>query len=61
MMFIYKIREVKIRVPLRKQHDVIFAENDSAAYTPCLGPPRKLIMTAILLNFSQTNLKIMHI
>ena len=60
-MFIYKISEVKICVSLRKHHDVTFAENDPAAYTQCLGPHRKLIMTAILLNFSQTNLKILHI
>ena len=46
---------------LRKHHNVTFAENDPAAYTQCLGPHRKLIMTAIQLNFSQTNLKIMHI
>ena len=61
MMFIYKISELKIRVSLRKHHNVTFAENDLAAYTQCLGPHRKLIMTAILLIFLQTNLKIMHI
>ena len=37
------------------------AENDAAAYTPYLGPHRQLILTAILLNFSQTNLNIMYI
>ena len=61
MMFIYKISEVKIRVSLCKHNNVTYAENDPAAYTQCLGPHRKLIMTAILLNFSQTNLKLMHI
>ena len=35
MMFIYKITEVNICVPLREHHDVTFAENDAAAYTPC--------------------------
>ena len=60
-MFIDKISEVKIRVSLRKHHDVTFAENDHAANSQCVGPHRKLIMTAILLNFSHTNLKIMHI
>ena len=61
-MFIYKT-EVKFRMSLRKHHDVTFAENDHAAYAPCLGPHRKLIIitTSILLNFSQTILKIMHI
>ena len=56
MMFIYKIMEVKICVLLCEHHDVTFAENDAAAYMQCLGPHRKLILTAILLKFSQTNL-----
>ena len=60
-MFIYKITELKIWVSLREQHGVTFAKNEAAAYTPCLGPNRKLILTAILLKFSQTNLKIMYI
>ena len=46
-------------VSLLEYHDVTYAENDAAAYTACLGPHRKLILTAILLKFSQTNLKIM--
>ena len=46
---------------LREHPDVTFAENDAAVYTPCLGPHRKLILTAILVNFSQTNLKVMYI
>ena len=46
---------------VREHHDVTFAENDPAAYTPCLGPHRKLILTVILLKFSQTYLKIMYI
>ena len=49
MMFIYKITEVKICVLLLEHHDVTFAGNDAAAYPPCLGPHRKLILTAILL------------
>ena len=61
MMFIYKITDVKICVSLREHHDVTFAEIDSAAYTPCLGPRRKLILTYILLKSSQTDLKILYI
>ena len=60
-MFIYKITEVKNCVSLREHPDVTFAENGSATYMPCLGPHRKLILTAILLKFSQNNLKIMFI
>ena len=37
MIFIYKMMEIKICVSLREHHDVIFAENDAAAYTPCLA------------------------
>ena len=55
MMFIYKITEVKICVSLRKHHDVTLAENDLAAYAPCLGPHRKLILTAILQLISSLN------
>ena len=42
---------------------VTFAEKDAAAHTSYLGPDRKLIFTAIVLNCSQTkiNMKIMHI
>ena len=61
MMFKYKITEVKYRVSSREHLDVTFAENDAAEYMPCLGPHRKLILTAILLKFSQTILKRMHI
>ena len=61
MKFIYKITEEKMSMSLREHHDVIFAEMDAAAYTPCLGLHRKLILTAILLKFSQTNLNIMYI
>ena len=45
---------------LLEHHNVTFSENDAAAYAPCLGPHRKLISTAFLLKFSQTesNLKI---
>ena len=45
-------------INITKSH---FAENDTAACTPCLGPHRQLILTAILLNFSQTYLKILYI
>ena len=63
MMFICNLTKVKICVALREHHDVTFAENDAAAYTPCLhvGPHRKLILTVILLKFSRTNIKIMYI
>ena len=56
MMFIYKITEVRFFGTLREHHDVTFSENDAAAYTPCILPHRKLIVTAILLKVSQTNL-----
>ena len=55
MMFIYKITGVKICGSLCEHHHVSFVENDTAAHTwyrPCLGPHRKLILTAILLIFS---------
>ena len=48
-------------MPLRKYHDVTLAENDTAAYTTFIGSYRKRILTAILLKFSQTNLKILYI
>ena len=53
--------EVTNCVSLHEYFDVAFAKNGAAAYTPCLGPHRKLTLTAILLKFSQTNLKIIHI
>ena len=46
---------------LRKNHDVTFAANDAVAYTPCSRPHRKMGLTAILLKFSQINLKLMYI
>ena len=55
-MFIFNITEVQICVSLCKHPDVKIAENDAAAYTPCLGPHRKLIMTAILQELSPTYL-----
>ena len=61
MILIYKITEVKMFVSLREHHYVPFAENGAAAYTPCLLPHGKLILTAILLKLSQINLKIMYI
>ena len=56
MMFIYKIMEVKICVSLRECHGVSFAENEAVTYMSCLEPNRKLILTAILINFSQTKI-----
>ena len=52
MMFIYKIKEVKFYMLLRKYHDMTLAANDAAAYTSCLGPHRKIILTAFLLKTS---------
>ena len=46
---------------LCKYYDVTLAAKDAAAYTPCLRPHRKLMLTAILLIFSPINLKIMNI
>ena len=62
MMFKYKfkITEVTFCMSLRKYHDVTLAVNAAAAYTPCLRPHRKLILTAILLKISQINLQIMY-
>ena len=57
----YKITEAKLCMLLRKCHDMILDANNTAAYTPCLWPHRKLILTAILLKFSQINLKMMYI
>ena len=52
MMFLYKITEVKFTL----------ASNEDAAYisTPCSRPHRRLSLTAILLKFSQINLKLMY-
>ena len=60
-MFIYKITGVKFCMPLRLSHDVTLAANAAVAYTPCSRPNRKLILTAILLKFSQINLKMIYI
>ena len=46
---------------LRKCHDGTITENDAAVYTSCLRLHKKLNLTAILLNISQINLKIMYI
>ena len=53
MMLIYQITEVKLRMSLRKYHDVALAANDVAACILCLRPHRKLILTAILFTISQ--------
>ena len=46
---------------LRKYHNVLVPANDTASYTQSLQPHRKLILTAILLNILQINLKMIHI
>ena len=61
MIFIYKIREVKVYISLRKYCDVTLAANKTSAYTQCSQPHIKLILTAMQLKFSQINLKIMAI
>ena len=61
MIFIYKITEVKACISLRKYRDVTPAANETSAYTQCSRPYRRLILTAILLKFSQINLKMMAI
>ena len=48
-------------MPLCEYHAVTLVANDAAAYTPRLRSHRKLILTAILLKFSQINYKIMFI
>ena len=48
-------------VSLREHHDVTFVEYDAAAYTACLGTHKRLILTAILIKYLQTNLKIIYI
>ena len=58
-MFKYKTTKVKFSVSLRKHHEITIAETDSDAHTQYLGPHRKLILTDILLKFSQINLKVM--
>ena len=61
MICIYKITEVKFCISLRKYRDVTLAANEASAYTQCSQPHRKLILTDIVLKFSQINLKMMAI
>ena len=61
MMFIYKITEVKFCASLREDHDVIFAEMTLLHIRHMIDSIDQLILTDILLKFSQTNLKIMYI
>ena len=61
MIFIYKITEVKFCILLRKYCDVTIAANETSAYTQCSQPHRKLILTAVLLKYSESNLKMMAI
>ena len=61
MIFIYKITEVKFCISLRKYRDETLAVNEDSAYTQCSQPYSKLILTAMLLKFSQINLKMMAI
>ena len=58
MMFIYKITEVNFFMSLRKYHDVTIAIDDAAPYTLSLESHKNLISTAIPINISQINLKI---
>ena len=60
-MCICKVTEVRFCMSVRKYHDITLAENETGAYTPCLRPHKKLILTAIHLKFSQTNNKIVWI
>ena len=57
MVFIFKITKVKVCISLRKYRDVTLAANEASAYPLCSQPHRKLILTAMLLKFSQSNLK----
>ena len=61
MIFIYKITEVKFCISLRKYGNVTLAANEASAYTQCSQPHRKLILAAMLLKFSQIDLKMMAI
>ena len=61
MIFIYKITEVKFCISLRKYRDETLAANEASAYTQCSQPHRKFIVIAMLLKFSQINLKMMAI
>ena len=61
MILICKITEVKFCISLRKHVDVTLFANEASAYTQCLQPHRKLILTTMLLKFSQINLKMMAI
>ena len=61
MMVIYNITEVEFCKSLCKYYDVTLAENAAAAYKQCFRLHIKLILTAILLKFSQTTLKVMYI
>ena len=56
MILLYIITKVKGCISLRKNRDVALAANEASAYTPCSQPHRKLILTAMLLKFSQVNL-----
>ena len=61
MIFIYKMTEVKFYMSLPKYRDTIISANEASAYTQCSQPNKKLILTAMLLKFSQINLKMMAI
>ena len=53
MVFIFKI---KVCISLRKYRNVTLAANEASAYQLCSQPHRKLILTAMLLKFSQIDL-----
>ena len=61
MIFIFKITEVKFCILLRKYRDVTLAANEASVYTQYSQSHRKLILTDILLKFSQINLQMMAI
>ena len=49
MMLKYKITKIKSCMSLHEYHNVTLVANDAAAYTPCLGAHKKLLLKAILL------------
>ena len=61
MIFIYKIKDVKFCISLRKYRDMTLAANETSAYTQCSQPRKKLILKAMQLKFLQINLKMMAI
>ena len=52
---------ILVYVDITMSQSLTRAENDSAAYTLCLGSHRKFMITACLLKFSKSIIKIMYI